>query len=81
MTNIDTARKTSSVAPVLAGSASPIAYVDWGAIFAGAVVTAAISTLMTTFGAAIGLSAASPFSGKLSISLMPWQSKKAIPET
>lgn len=64
MTNIDTSRRTTSVAPVLAGPASAIAYVDWGAIFAGAVVTAAISTLMTTFGAAIGLSAASPFAGK-----------------
>ena len=39
-------------------------YVDWGAIVAGAVVAAAISSLMTAFGAAIGLSAASPYAGQ-----------------
>ena len=39
-------------------------YVDWGAIVAGAVVAAAISSLMTAFGAAIGLSAASPYTGQ-----------------
>ncbi|MBY0610849.1 MAG: hypothetical protein K2P80_01565 [Beijerinckiaceae bacterium] len=45
-------------------SSKPISSVDWAAIFAGGVVAAAISTLMTTFGAAIGLSATSPFSGQ-----------------
>jgi hypothetical protein len=40
-----------------------IHYVDWGAILAGAVVAAAILTLMTAFGAAVGLSAVSPYSG------------------
>jgi hypothetical protein len=40
-----------------------VAYVDWPPIFAGAFVAVAISTVMTTFGAAIGLSATSPISG------------------
>jgi hypothetical protein len=40
-----------------------VAYVDWPPIFAGALVAVAISSIMTTFGAAIGLSATSPFSG------------------
>lgn len=38
-----------------------ISYVDWSAILAGVALAAAISTLMTTFGAAVGLSAASAF--------------------
>ena len=37
------------------------AYVEWGAIFAGAVLAAALSFVFLTFGAAIGLSAASPW--------------------
>ena len=39
-------------------------YVDWGAIFAGAVVAAAISFLMMSFGSAIGLSLVSPYRGE-----------------
>ena len=39
------------------------AYVDWAAILAGAFVAAAISTVMTAFGTALGLSVASPVSG------------------
>jgi hypothetical protein len=31
-------------------------YVDWAAILGGAIVAAAISIIMTTFGAALGLS-------------------------
>ncbi|NUB43067.1 hypothetical protein GEU84_001600 [Fertoebacter nigrum] len=44
---------TAAAAPaqVLDGS-----YVDWPAIFAGAVVSVAVATLFTTFGAALGLS-------------------------
>ena len=37
------------------------AYVEWGAIFAGAVLAAALSFVFLTFGAAVGLSAASPW--------------------
>jgi hypothetical protein len=42
-------------------SVSAPAYVEWGAIFAGAVLAAALSFVFLTFGAAIGLSAASPW--------------------
>jgi hypothetical protein len=38
-------------------------YVDWPAIFAGAFVAMAISLLASAFGAAIGLSLASPYTG------------------
>jgi hypothetical protein len=47
----------------LADTPSRVAYVDWAPIVAGAVVAAAISTVMSAFGAAIGLSATSPVSG------------------
>lgn len=36
-------------------------FVDWGAVFAGAILAAAISFVLLTFGAAIGLSATSPW--------------------
>ena len=38
-----------------------LSFVEWGAVFAGAVLAAAISFVLLTFGAAIGLSAASPW--------------------
>lgn len=38
-------------------------YVEWSAIFAGAVVASAIIVLMTAFGSAIGLSLVSPYHG------------------
>jgi hypothetical protein len=38
-------------------------YVEWSAIFAGAILTSAIIVLMTAFGSAIGLSLASPYHG------------------
>jgi len=38
-------------------------YVDWPAIIAGAVVTAAISLVLLTFGSAIGLSLTSAYEG------------------
>ncbi len=47
--------------------ASPIAstsYLEWGAIFGGAVLAAAISSIMTAFGSAIGLTLVSPYTGK-----------------
>lgn len=40
---------------------SDTSYVDWPAIFAGAVVASAISIVLLTFGSALGLSFASPF--------------------
>lgn len=66
MTNIDTILKSR-----LSSSETDddyeyveLSYLDWPAIFAGAAVAAAISTLLTTFGAGVGLSLISPFSGK-----------------
>jgi hypothetical protein len=56
---------------------SQVAYIDWPPIFAGAFVAVAISTVMTTFGAAIGLSATSPISGS-SISGTAWIVATAI---
>ena len=38
-------------------------YVEWSAIFAGAIVASAIIVLMTAFGSAIGLSLVSPYHG------------------
>jgi hypothetical protein len=38
-------------------------YVEWSAIFAGAMLTSAIIVLMTAFGSAIGLSLVSPYHG------------------
>ena len=64
MSNADLSRKSGPVIRTSPDQTAHLAYADWGAIFAGAVVAAAIFTLMTTFGAAIGLSAASPFPGK-----------------
>ena len=66
MSNINLGRPAASTLAIdsAAPSSAPTSYVDWGSIIAGSVVAAAISTLMTTFGAAIGLSATSPFSGQ-----------------
>src|SRR5437588_473826 len=38
-----------------------LSFVEWGAVLAGAVLAAAISFVLLTFGAAIGLSATSPW--------------------
>ena len=59
MASLDPAAPIAAVSPPSSAS-----YIDWGAIIAGAVLAAAISTLMTTFGAAIGLSSTSPFTGE-----------------
>jgi len=40
-----------------------VSYVEWGAVFAGAVLAAALSFVLLTFGTAIGLSATSPWPG------------------
>ncbi len=54
--NIDTAAVTRP--------GSGISHLDWGAIIAGAVLAAAISFVLLSFGAAIGLSVASPYRGE-----------------
>jgi len=59
VSNLDIAR-SAAVAPSQSGGQS---YVEWGAIAAGVVLAVAISTIMAAFGAALGLSAASPVSG------------------
>src|SRR5204863_9337986 len=38
-----------------------LSFVEWGAVLAGAVLAAAISFVLLTFGTAIGLSATSPW--------------------
>lgn len=43
------------------GVATPVSYVEWSTVFAGAVVALAISFVLLTFGAAVGLSAVSPW--------------------
>jgi hypothetical protein len=40
-----------------------LSYVEWGAVFAGAILAAALSFVLLTFGTAIGLSATSPWPG------------------
>lgn len=61
MTMLDPVRKTATADIAVARSAT---YADWSAIIAGAIVAAALFTLLTTFGAAIGLSATSVVSGR-----------------
>lgn len=43
------------------GSAVGVSFVDWGAVIAGAVLAAALSFVLLTFGTSIGLSATSPW--------------------
>ena len=56
-----------AAAPAPPGTSGPTAdgrgYLDWGAIIAGAVLAAAISFVLYSFGAALGLSFTSPQSG------------------
>src|SRR6478752_5194468 len=56
MTHVGPAPANSSTA-----STSGSSFVEWGAVLAGAVLAAAISFVLLTFGAAIGLSATSPW--------------------
>ncbi|WP_316978062.1 hypothetical protein [Shumkonia mesophila] len=55
---------------VAAGAAAPAvtgeirSYIDWAAVIAGTVLSSAISLVLLTFGAAIGLSMVSPFEGE-----------------
>ena len=61
MAHVGPSPVTSAAARPQAGSAAGPGYVEWGAVFAGAVLAAALSFVFLTFGAAIGLSAASPW--------------------
>lgn len=51
----------ATTGPATTGSASLSSYVDWPAIFAGTLLATAVSFVLNTFGAAIGLSVMSPF--------------------
>jgi hypothetical protein len=50
-----------AAADVSVSSTGGASYVEWGPVFAGAVLAGAISFVLLTFGAAIGLSAVSPW--------------------
>ena len=54
---------TSTLAPRISDNPTGASYVEWSAIFAGAIVASAIIVLMTAFGSAIGLSLVSPYRG------------------
>jgi nucleoid DNA-binding protein len=54
---------TSTLAPRISDNPTGASYVEWSAIFAGAILTSAIVVLMTAFGSAIGLSLVSPYHG------------------
>jgi hypothetical protein len=58
------AERTTILTPPPGPSAAPGHYVDWPAIFAGAVVAAAIGVVFAGFGAALGLSAISAERGE-----------------
>lgn len=59
MTHVGPGPASSSAPTTTAG----VSFVEWGSVFAGAVLAAAISFVLLTFGAAIGLSATSPWPG------------------
>jgi len=50
-----------STAPDVVTGARPLSYLEWGPIFAGAIAAAAISFLLLSFGATVGLSLTSPW--------------------
>src|ERR1051325_2467207 len=53
-----------STAAVGSIETAPIRYVDWPAIFGGAVVGAAVAFVLGTFGTGLGLSLVSPYRGE-----------------
>lgn len=56
--------QTDPPAGATASAKSAQSYLEWGAIFGGAVLAVAISTIMTAFGSAIGLTLVSPEPGR-----------------
>jgi nucleoid DNA-binding protein len=58
---------TSTLAPRISDKQAGGSYVEWSAIFAGAIIASAILVLMTAFGSAIGLSLVSPYKGQSAI--------------
>ena len=57
----DAYRSEESVMLATTGPAASSSYIDWPAIFAGTLLATAVSFVLNTFGAAIGLSVVSPF--------------------
>lgn len=55
---------TSKVGTAAVTTEAPAHYVDWGAIIAGGVLAAAISSIFLAFGSAIGLTLVSPYRGE-----------------
>ncbi len=53
-----------AIDPLATADTTPVHYVDWPAIFAGAAIATAVSLVLTTFGTAIGLSMVSPYEGE-----------------
>jgi hypothetical protein len=53
---------SSAVRPAAVGAAPGQGFVEWGPVFAGGAMAAAVSFVLLTFGAAIGLSFVSPWS-------------------
>jgi hypothetical protein len=52
----------TSISPDVApGTVRAVPYLEWGPVFAGAIAAAAISLILLTFGAAVGLSLTSPW--------------------
>lgn len=60
----DTTTVTANVAPVGDATTDHHSYIDWSAIIAGAILAAAISFVLITFGSAIGLTLTSPYEGE-----------------
>lgn len=58
---VDAFRSEETAVLATTGSAPLSSYVDWPAIFAGTLLATAVSLVLNTFGAAIGLSVVSPF--------------------
>ena len=54
---------TSTLAPRISEKPTGGSYIEWSAIFAGAIIASAIIVLMTAFGSALGLSLVSPYKG------------------
>ncbi len=52
------------VAPAAVADGRTVSHLDWGAIIAGAVLASVVSLVLLAFGAAIGLSIASPYPGE-----------------
>lgn len=60
----DTTTVTPGIAPLGDATTDHQSYIDWSAIIAGAILAAAVSFVLITFGSAIGLTLTSPYEGE-----------------